>query len=55
MITYQEVLAAVDFSEHMDAVMQGALRQAECSGARLGCCMWSTTCGRSMMAYHPAQ
>ena len=35
MTTYQQILASVDFSEHTDAVIQSALKQAECSGARL--------------------
>lgn len=35
MRTYQQILASVDFSEHTDAVIQNALRQAECSGAKL--------------------
>jgi len=35
MTTYKRILAAVDFSEHSDAVIQRALRQAECSAAVL--------------------
>lgn len=35
MTAYQQILASVDFSEHTDAVIQSALKQAECSGARL--------------------
>ena len=35
MATYQRILATVDFSEHTDAVIQSAVRQAECSGAGL--------------------
>lgn len=35
MTTYQQIPASVDFSEHTDAVIQSALKQAECSGARL--------------------
>lgn len=35
MKTYGQILAVVDFSEHTDAVIQSAVRQAECSGAGL--------------------
>lgn len=35
MTTYKQILAAVDFSVHTDAVIQNALREAECSGARV--------------------
>lgn len=35
MTTYQQILASVDFSEHTDAVIQSALKQAECSSARV--------------------
>jgi len=33
MTKYNKILAAVDFNEHSDAVLQSALMQAECSGA----------------------
>ena len=35
MTEYNKILAAVDFNEHSDAVLQSALMQAECSGADL--------------------
>lgn len=35
MTKYKKILAAIDFSEHSDAVVQSALMQAECSGAAL--------------------
>ncbi len=35
MTEYNKILAAVDFNEHSDAVIQSALAQAGCSGAEL--------------------
>jgi len=35
MTKYKKILAAVDFSEYSDVVLQAALQQAECSGAAL--------------------
>lgn len=35
MTTYKQILAAVDFSIHTDAVIESALTQAKCSGAEV--------------------
>lgn len=35
MTNYKKILAAVDFNEHSNAVIQSALLQAKCSGATL--------------------